>query len=73
MLEDSPYPEDRDFDKTESTLYEDVRTKETTFLATSFSKICLNINKKKTTNKQLKSTLPEDDVAVIMGNLVLIF
>lgn len=73
MLEDSPYHEDRDFDKTESTLYEDVRTKETTFLATSFSKICLNINKKKTTNKQLKSTLPEDDVAVIMGNLVLIF
>lgn len=73
MLEDSPYPEDRDFDKTESTLYEDVRTKETTFLATSFSKICLNINKKTTTNKQLKSTLPEDDVAVIMGNLVLIF
>lgn len=72
MLEDSPYPEDRDFDKTESTLYEDVRTKETTFLATSFSKICLNINKKKTTNKQLKSTLPENDVAVIMGNLVLI-
>lgn len=31
MIVDSPYPDDRDFDKTESILYEDVHTKETTF------------------------------------------
>lgn len=45
------------------------------FLATSFSKIFLKMNKKNKakTNKQLKSTLPEDDVAVIIGNLVFIF